>query len=192
MAIIKDASAPVAVPPQMVPSRSLPGTSTMFGAVRLAYGMVRRGAAYYERMTARFGDVFRSRFGPLHIVMVSDPEEVAKIARNESGVWSTAMGWDSLLDGIDPLAGNGGALLQLDFDAHRTARRLVQPAFTTKAIKGYVEVAQRGIDDGVTGWVTRGRVEFKPEVRALLATIANQIFTGISDRSRIAHIDRGR
>ncbi|MDB4975966.1 MAG: aufA [Myxococcaceae bacterium] len=190
MEIIKDASAPAAVPPQVMPSRSLPGTSSLLGALRTAYGMVRRGAAYGEEMHARFGDVFRSRFGPLHIVLVSDPEEVAKIARNESGVWSTAMGWDTMLEGIDTTVGNGGALLQLDFEAHRAARRLVQPAFTTKAIKGYVELAQRGIDDGVAGWVRRGRVDFKPEVRALLATIANQIFTGIHDPAQVAHIDR--
>jgi cytochrome P450 len=190
MAIIKDASAPAAVPPQVVPSRSLPGSSSVLGALRMAYGMVRWGAAYGERMSARFGDVFRSRFGPLHIVLVSDPAEVAKIARNEGGVWSTALGWGTILEGIDTVVGNGGALLQLDFDAHRAARRLVQPAFTTKAIKGYVEIAQRGIDDGVAGWVTRGRVDFKPEVRALLATIANQIFTGLVDPTQIAHIDR--
>jgi len=190
MAIIKDASAPAAVSPQVVPSRSLPGTSSLLGALRVAYGMMRRGAAYVERLNARFGDVFRSRLGPLHIVLVSDPEEVAKIARNEGGVWSTAMGWDTMLEGIDTVGGNGGALLQLDFDAHRAARKLVQPAFTTKAIKGYVEIAQRGIDDGVANWVTRGRVDFKPEVRALLATIANQIFTGIHDPTQIAHIDR--
>jgi cytochrome P450 len=190
MAIIKDAGAPAAVPPQVIPSRSLPGTSSLLGALRVAYGMVRRGAAYGERMNARFGDVFRSRLGPLHIVLVSDPEEIAKIARNEGGVWSTAMGWDAMLEGIDDVPGNGGALLQLDFDAHRAARRLVQPAFTTRAIKGYVELAQRGIDLGVADWVSGGRVDFKPDVRALLATIANQIFTGIEDPAQIAHIDR--
>jgi cytochrome P450 len=190
MAIIKDAGAPAGVPPQVVPARSLPGSSSLFGAVRVAYGMVRRGAAHGAALSARFGDVFRTRFGPLHVVLVSDPEEIAKIARNEHGVWSTAMGWDTMLEGIDPVVGNGGALLQLDFDAHRTARRLVQPAFTTKAVKGYVELAQRGIDDGVAGWVARGRVDFKPEVRGLLATIANQIFTGIDDTAQIEHIDR--
>lgn len=189
-AIIKDPSAPRGLVPRTAVPASVPGTSGAWAALSVLYGMMRYGVSYSERVRLRFGDIYRSMQGPEPLVFVSDPDEVAKIARNEDCAWSTAMGWDTLVWGIVPASESGASLLQLDFDAHRRARKSVQPAFTTKAVKGYIEIAQRGISAAIPGWIARGSVAFKAEARALLARIANAIFTGLDDPAQIARVDR--
>jgi cytochrome P450 len=77
----------------------------------------------------------------------------------------------------------------MDFDAHRAARKLVQPAFTLGALKGYMTVAERTFDRAVAQGVRDRRVDFKPAIRTLLASVASEIFTGIEDPRKVAVLD---
>lgn len=192
LAIIRDPGAPQArLPIRVRPPDSLPGKLGMLAGARLMLGFASEGVVFGERLHRRYGDIFRCSQGLDPLVAVWDLAEAQKILRNEHSAWSTAMGWDALLFGLlEPRGGNAGTLASLDFDAHRVARRLVQPAFNTNAIRGYVELAQPLIANAVAGWLRRREVGFKREARELLADVTNAIFTGIEPASERARIDR--
>ncbi len=59
-----------------------------------------------------------------------------------------------------------------------------------KAIQGYIATADRGFASAIAEWSARGRIHFKTEVRTLLARVAGEIFTGITDPANVAAIDR--
>jgi cytochrome P450 len=191
-AVIKSAGAPRGVPPPANAPKDLPGIDGVFWAIHGLVGVLRRGVAYeVENGLERFGDLYRAPFIASSVVVIWDADEIHKILRNDDQVWSTAMGWDTLMfEGLDSRSGNIGALLTLDFDDHRVARKLVQPAFTLNALKGYLAVAERSFDRVLPQWIERRRVDFKSEVRALLAGVASEIFTGIRDPAKIAMLDR--
>ena len=191
-AVIKSAGTPRGVPPVSPAPKSLPGVEGTLWGIRSLVGTLRHGVAYsVEHGLDRFGDIYRASFIGLSVVAVWDADEIHKILKNEGQVWSTAMGWDTLMfEGLDSRSGNIGVLLSLDFDDHRVARKLVQPAFTLSAIKGYLAIAERRFDAVLPRWIERRRVDFKSEIRALLAGVAGEIFTGIHDPAEIAVIDR--
>ncbi|MDP9003050.1 MAG: cytochrome P450 [Myxococcota bacterium] len=192
LAVIQSARTPIGVPRRADAPKSLPGVEGVWWAIHGLFGVLRRGVAYsVENGLERFGEVYRAPFIGNSVVAIWDADEIHKILKNEDHAWSTAMGWHALMfEGLDPRSGNIGALLTLDFDDHRVARKLVQPAFTLNAIKGYLAVAERRFDRAVPAWIERRRVSFKSEIRALLASVAGEIFTGIQDSAKIAALDR--
>jgi cytochrome P450 len=103
---------------------------------------------------------------------------VARIARNGDQAWSSALAWNVFFDGIDSSSETLDMLVTLDFEPHREARRLLQPAFGAAATEGYLEAARPLFERAVDGWIAQGRVAFKPEVRRLLADVSSHIFLG--------------
>jgi cytochrome P450 len=191
LAIIKSPGAPSKGPrPGPLPP-SVPGVEGVLAAITGVFGIVRHGVAHSAAMREKHGDIYRLPFAGSQVLFVWDADEIHKILKNEDRVWSTALGWGALMsDGLDPHVDNVGTLGALDFDEHRVARKLVQPAFTLKAIEGYLRIADRHYARTVPAWLARGSVAFKREVRALLADVASEIFTGFRDPEQIARVDR--
>ncbi len=189
--IIERAGAPVAVPPNVAPPDTLPGTQSVIDGLRALFDSLRHGIVAYTDQRERYGDIYQGLFVTTPFIVVWDADEIHKILKNEDRVWSGAMGWDALMfKGLDPRSGNLGTLLSLDFDEHRIGRKLVQPAFTLKSIEGYLAIARRRFDQTIPRWVERGCIDFKPEVRTLLATVAGEIFTGLHDSAQVGVVDR--
>ncbi|HEY1954725.1 MAG TPA: cytochrome P450 [Polyangiaceae bacterium] len=190
LAVIGNPGAPRSGPkPPEVPA-SVPGLRSPVSGLFMLYEMSRRGIAYPAEMRARFGDVYRVPVIGRTLVFVWDADEIQRIFKNEDGAWSAALGWDALMFAkLDPRADNAGSLLSLDFDEHRVARKLVQPAFTLKAIDAYIRVAHRHVEEDVARFLERGEVAFKREVRSLLAKVATEIFTGLRDPREVALVD---
>jgi cytochrome P450 len=171
--------------------KDIPGKEgTLTSIVGVLQG-IRRGIAFSLELRARYGDVVRGTFVGTPVLVLWDADEIHRILKNDDQLWSTAMGWDTfLLGGLDPRAGNTGTLLSLDFDEHRAARKLVQPAFTLKAIDGYLSMADRTFAPTIATWTRRGNVGLKKEMRTLLARVSNAIFTGLEDPREVEVIDR--
>ncbi|HEX5656559.1 MAG TPA: cytochrome P450 [Polyangiales bacterium] len=175
----------------VLPPDSLPGVTGLRETVRSVIGPLRSGADFYARDRARYGEIYRGMFAGQPTVFVWHPEQVQKLLRNEDGAWSAGLGWSELVfSRMYPHAGNSGALIAMDFDAHRGARKLVQHAFTPRALKGYLELAAPRIDAALARWLRAGRVPFKAEARVLLSEVANEIFTGIGSLDERGRIDR--
>jgi cytochrome P450 len=189
--IIRTASAPAASVPKVKPPREMPGDSGFLHGLRHLAGIVTTGIAHALESRARYGDIYRTQLVDNPMVAVWDADVVHGIVQNTDRLWSTALGWDSLgLGGLDPAGGNLRLLGTMDFEDHKAARKLVQPAFTLKAIDGYLRSAGTIFEEVIPGWVARGRIDFKPESRRLLARVATHIFLGLEDPAEIARVDQ--
>jgi cytochrome P450 len=167
----------------------LPGEKSLLAGVRTLVGMFRDGEGHLTALTRRHGSMFRHRLGFDPVVFVSDPDFVWSVARNEEQTWSAALAWGHYFSGVFPSETVDG-LLSLDFDPHRDARRLIQPAFSAQAIAGYLEGARPIVERAIDDWVCRGRVPFKAEVRRLFAHVSAKVFMGVDDPAEAEMLDR--
>jgi cytochrome P450 len=191
LAIIKSPSVPLGVPKSVRPPDSVPGSLNAFAGALGLIDILRRGIDAIIDYRNEHGDVYRTSMAGSPMVGVWDADAVHKIFRNDDKAWSAAMGWAKyMFDGLDPQRGNIGGLLATDFEDHRVARKLVAPAFTTKAIDQYLVTAQRHFSEANAKWIANGEVAFKAESRKLLSRVANEIFTGIRDPEQIAMVDK--
>jgi cytochrome P450 len=168
----------------------VPGESGLWPAIANTFGLTRRGVAHVTSQVRRYGPVFHQMMGANSVVFVSDAELLASIARNEDKTWSTALAYRSLFSPVMPGVETLDTLATLDFDQHRNARRVLQPAFSPAALESYAEVAQRAFEPEIERWVKRGRVRFKADARRLFADVAGRIFMGISDPSEAKWLDK--
>lgn len=191
LSVIERPGAPVKLPPLPTPPPELPGSlSAVRGAVNIV-SFLRHGMGHGAKLRERYGDIYRAKVAGVEMVVVWDADEIHKILKNDERLWSTAMGWNAaMFDGLDPRGGNTGTLVTLDFDEHRAARKLVQPAFTLSAIQGYLTVADRRFAPALASWGEKRVVDVKRELRTLLAGVAGEIFTGIHDSREIARVER--
>ena len=81
-------------------------------------------------------------------------------------------------------------LLTLDFEPHKEARKMLQPAFSPAATGRYLEVAQPMFEASIDEWIARGRVDFPLAIRRLLATTSARIFLGLEDPAEGEMLDR--
>jgi cytochrome P450 len=186
--IAGDVARPTGVVPFCRDLGHLPGRSGPLAVARTVVGMLFQGEDYLASLTRRYGPVFRHRVALDPVVFVSDPDLIWSIARNDDRVWSTALAWVHYFKGVFPSETSDG-LLALDFDFHKDARRLIQPAFAAQAVAGYVEQARPLIDAALDDWIRRGTVAFKPEVRRLFARISAKVFMGIDDPAEAEMLD---
>jgi cytochrome P450 len=189
LARVGDVGRPRGVPKLTREIPHLPGKSGPLAGVATVAGMLWSGEDYLTSLARRHGPVFRHVMGLDSVVMVADPDLIWSIARNEDRVWSSALAWSHYFWGVFR-SETGDGLLQLDFDAHRDARRLIQPAFSPQAVAGYVESASRIYDETVERWIQQGRVPFKAEVRRLFARVSAKVFMDIDDPSEATLLDR--
>lgn len=188
---IGSAVAPVGVPDPVAPPSTMPGSVGVLAALKAMHGTFHQGVVHQERMRERYGDVHRTMYWAQPMVAVSAPDEIQKILRNEQSVWSTAMGWEFLFfDGLNVEGGNPGSLLTFDFDVHRGSRRLVQPAFATSVIRGYIDIVRPLFEQNISGWIADGRVALKPVLYDLFPLISNRMLTGIEDTALLRRMDR--
>lgn len=160
----------------------LPGEAGVIAGVRNTLGWMRRGNEHLLAQHRRFGPVYRTVFAGYTIVCVAEPDLVMSIAR-DAQVWSTALAWLTFFQGIDPKV-NAAKLdspLFLDFQPHRDARKVLQPAFGHTATAGYFDAATPLFEEAIERWAARGHVSFKGEIRRLMVDVSTRIFLGVDD-----------
>jgi cytochrome P450 len=156
----------------------LPGEDGLLLGAGNVLRWMRHGVRHLVEQYRRFGPVYRTRFGPDPVVSVVDPDLMLQVLRNEDGAYSTALAWWTYFGGLDRNNKSMEMTVTLDFEPHREARRLLQPAFTPAATAGYLEILAPMLEAAIAEWQARGRVLFKPEIRRLLATVSSRVFLG--------------
>lgn len=169
---------------------SMPGESGTWPAITNMIGMTQLGVEHIVGQVRRYGPIYRQMMGPTPAVFVSDADLLASATRNEDKAWSTALAYRSLFSPVMPGVETMDSLVTLDFDQHRDARRIMQPAFSPSALEGYVEIAQGTFEQAVERMLRRGRSQFKAEARRLFADVAGRIFMGIEDPNEAKQLDR--
>jgi cytochrome P450 len=168
----------------------LPGEGGLLVGLRTIAGRARRGRAFMVDEHRRFGSVFRSQFGVTPFVGVSDPALILEVLRNEDQAFSAGVAWTNDFRGLDATSGSLDMPFALDFDLHREARTLLQPAFGPTAMASYLDTVLPDFEEAVESWIEGGRVPFKREVRRLFATTSARIFLGVDDAGEGEMLDR--
>jgi cytochrome P450 len=133
---------------------------------RNGIGMVTNPFKEIERLSARYGRICQFGAGPLRYVAVfgADANELILSTATDSFTWREALESLIVVDGDT-------ALIVSDGEDHRRRRRLVQPAFATRRINGYVPIMLEEFDATISSWVVPGDVDAYETLKAALRRI---------------------
>lgn len=161
--------ADLAEPPPGSGLRPVPGNN---GLPLLGHtlGYIRFGSDYTRARYARFGPVSWNGFLGERIVLVAGPEATRQVLANGDKAYSQE-GWRFLIDSFFRRG-----LMLLDFDEHRMHRRVMQQAFTSDRLEGYLDQTVRCVRDTVPGWPSGGTLRIYPVLKRLTLDIATRVF----------------
>jgi cytochrome P450 len=127
-----------------------------------------------ERMSAKYGLIYRSRvLGETSINMLG-PEANELILFDQNRLFSSTYGWGTILGRLFPRG-----LMLLDFDEHRLHRRALSVAFKSGPMKSYLTALDAGISRRVAQWRQRpGEMLFYPAMKQLTLDLAATSFLG--------------
>ena len=131
------------------------------------------------------GPVFRQSLAFQRMVATVGPDMVKLLTVDPDKIFSSRMGWETL-------AGEyfSGSLMLMDFDDHRLQRRLMQTAFKTDSMRGYIDSVNTITKDTLTTWQTAQPLTFYPAVKALLLEIAAKVFLGAALDDEAAELNK--
>ena len=146
-----------------------------------AIGVWTRPLAYPERLRARYGKRFTTRFpGSPPFVVLSDPDEIKEVFMAPPDVLHPGEGARVL----EPLVGKNSVIL-LDEAPHMEQRKLVLPAFhgeTMARLGGLMaEVAEREVDN----WPGGGSIPLQPRMQRLTLEIILRAVFGLDPGPRL-------
>jgi cytochrome P450 len=146
-----------------------------------AIGVWKRPLAYPERLRARYGKRFTTRFpGSPPFVILSDPEEIKEVFMAPPDVLHPGEGARVL----EPLVGKNSVIL-LDEAAHMEQRKLVLPAFHGEKmarLSGLMaEVAEREVES----WPREASTPLQPRTQRLTLEIILRAVFGLDPGPRL-------
>ncbi|PZS15371.1 MAG: cytochrome P450 [Pseudonocardiales bacterium] len=137
----------------------------------------------------RYGPVSWIRVFGLKVVTAQGPDACGEVLQNRSHAFGSGAGWSFL---IGPFFRRG--LMLLDFEEHHLHRRIMQQAFTSDRLAGYLEPMNTAIADGMARWPAGGEIRVYPTVKQLTLDVATRTFMGAqldvgADRLNTALVD---
>lgn len=130
----------------------------------------------------RFGDVFSVRLVPdrRRLLLFVGPEPAKEIFSGDPEVFRA--GEANVV--LEPVMGPHSLLL-LDGADHHRARRLLMPAFTARALRGYEAVVSRIAREEVARWPTGAELRAHDRMTALTLEVILQVVFGVTDEDRL-------
>lgn len=131
----------------------------------------------------RYGPVSWVRVFGMKVVTVQGPDACGEVLQNRSHAFANGPGWSFL---IGPFFHRGLALL--DFDEHHLHRRIMQQAFTSDRLAGYLEPMTATLADGLASWPQGDDFHVFPAIKQLTLDVATRTFMGAqlqSDADRL-------
>ncbi|MEO9327796.1 cytochrome P450 [Gordonia aurantiaca] len=148
--------------------------------------------AFADRRLAGFGQVSGLDAFGVQMVVSGNPRAAQELLMNKDRAFANGPAWSHF---IGPFFNRG--IMLLDFEEHRHHRHILQQAFSTTALKGYMQEMQPMIADRVAG-LPEGRVKLFEQFKALTLDVALEVFLGLdlpkdeADRINKAFIDTVR
>lgn len=111
-------------------------------------------------------------FGRVNVT-VTGPDATSVVLQNRDHAFANGPGWGFL---IGRFFGRG--LMLLDFDEHHRHRRIMQQAFTSDRLAGYLEAMNATLADGIARWQAERDFRFYPAIKQLSLDVATRTFMG--------------
>ena len=125
----------------------------------------------------QYGPVSTIKMGPMNTGVLALGGDVAKqLLLDSDRNFSVEKGYEWALTEFF-----GQALLMRDFDEHRFHRRVMQTAFKTPAMKGYVETMNPILEAGMDGWDYNNDFRFYHNIKELLLKMTGKVFYGVDE-----------
>jgi cytochrome P450 len=135
--------------------------------------LLRNRQEYYRRKLEQFDDItFINLFGQ-KVVLALTPDGAQAVAMNLDKALASGPSWGMFIG----LAFRRGILL-LDFDEHRLHRSVMQSAFSSPNLKGYLQEMQPMLARKV-GALPSGQVQLAHVFKSISLSIALEVFVGV-------------
>lgn len=154
-------------------------------ALAQSVGLLRFRHWFVPAMSRRYGDPFTVTVLPedRHLVVFHRPEHVQEIFAGDPAVFHAGKG-NAILG---PVMGEHSLLL-VDGAQHARARRMLMPAFTARAIKGYRGVVERLAAAEVERWAQDVPFPTLERMNALTLEVILQVVFGVTDEARLVEL----
>jgi len=156
----------------------LPGP-WLLGQVPVGVRMLRSAPEGLRRLHARYGPVAAFGFWPFRYVVLFGPEANQFVLSDAPERFR----WREAMASLVPVDGET-ALVVSDGDDHRRRRRLVQPAFGTRRIQGYLPLMVEEIDREIDTWLPGTELDAFVALRRAVRRVAVRSLFGDSLRDR--------
>ena len=121
-----------------------------------------------------YGPVSKARLTFQKVVLCLGPDFIRQLTLDKEQSFSARLGYERPLGDFFQ-----GGLLMRDFAEHKFHRRIMQTAFKTETMRGYVELMHPIIDDRLETWGEQGDFRFYPNIKLLLLDIGAKVFLGL-------------
>jgi cytochrome P450 len=121
----------------------------------------------------KYGEISWTNLFGVRMVSMLGPDCAQFVLLNRDNVFSNEHAWSYF---IGPFFHRG--VMLLDGDEHRHHRRIMQAAFTTQALRGYLQTMNPAIEQGIAQWHPGAGFEIFTALKQLTLDIATQVFMG--------------
>jgi cytochrome P450 len=142
----------------------LPLFGHVFAARRDLLGLLRRFHGH--------GSAVWTRAVGLRILCLLGPDATQLVLKNAGEAFSSKLGWAHFVEHVFP-----GAIMTMDGREHRVQRRIMQVAFTRRALREYVAAMGPRIASALDDWA-EGERRIYPVLKELTLSVAASTFTG--------------
>lgn len=148
-------------------------------------GLLRFRHTFLPAMQRRYGDVFTVRVLPKgrHLVVFNRPEHIKEIFAGDPEVFHAGKG-NSILG---PVMGEHSLLLT-DSTVHKRARKMLTPAFSGRALRGYQAVVTGLAKAEVARWPEGEAFRALERMNAVTLEVILQVVFGVTDEDRLARL----
>ncbi|MDB5695728.1 MAG: cytochrome family protein [Sphingomonas bacterium] len=147
--------------------------------------MLRDPKAFGDAMIAKHGPVYRNHaFGSRTVMLMgADANELVLMDRDK--LFSSEQGWGPLLNLLFPRG-----LMLMDFDHHRSERRVLGVAFKPEPMRHYAQRLDQGIARAVADWTGQREFRFYDAVKQLSLDLAADCFLGMELGAEAAKVNQ--
>lgn len=172
-----DSSSYENMPPDFGPAELADVPGPRSGGLRAlnTFQQMRDPIGYLNQHLMTYGPVFRlNTFSGWNVQLIG-PEANELVLANRERVFSSALGWNPLLDQVFPRG-----LMMLDFDEHQRYRRALSHAFRQDAMRRHLELMNQGFQQGLLSWSADGAMRVYPAIKQLTLDLAATTMLGVS------------
>lgn len=163
-------------------SSSLPIIGDTLNFLRDAEGLEKKNWANHEH-------AYKLKTFGRNIVGLIGPDANQLLLLDRANNFSSTMGWK---DRLGMLFTNG--LMLRDFADHRMHKQIMVKSFSPPAMKNYLKIMNRTVDECLKTWDSKDSLEFYPSFKSLTLNVAATAFVGMklgpeADRLNKAFVD---